>query len=88
MVTITQSNSEKKTSEHGNADGLSRLLLPNTGKSFKKVCDLDYVTLLDNFSITFKQIAKETVKDQILGKVIEFTKDCWPCETVRLLCKT
>ena len=42
------------------------------------MCDLDYVTLLDNFPVNFKQIAKETVKDKILGKVIEFTKDDWP----------
>ena len=68
----------KKTSEHGNADGLSRLPLPDTGKSFEKVCDLGYVTLLDNFPVTFKQIAKETVKQKFLGKFIEFTKDGWP----------
>ena len=66
----------RKTSEHGNADGLSRLPLPNTGKSFEKVCDLGYVTLFDHFPVTFKQIAKETVKDK--SKVIEFTKDGWP----------
>ena len=50
----------RKTSEYGNADGLSRLPLPNTGKSFEKVCDLGYVTLLENVPVTFKQIAKET----------------------------
>ena len=42
------------------------------------MCDLGYVTLLDNFPVTFKKIAKETVKGKILGKVIEFTKDDWP----------
>ena len=68
----------QKTSKHGNADGLSRLPLFNTGKSFKKVCDLGYVTLLENFPVTFNQIAKETVKDKILRKVIEFTKNGWP----------
>ena len=54
----------RKLSEHGNADGLSRLLLPNTGKSFKKVCDLGYITLLDNFPVTFKQIAKKNSQRQ------------------------
>ena len=42
------------------------------------MCDLAYVTLLDDFLVTFKLIAKETVKDKTLGKVIEFTKDGWP----------
>ena len=42
------------------------------------MCDLGYVTLLDNFPFTFKQIVKKTVKDKILDKIFEFTKDGWP----------
>ena len=53
----------RKASEHSNADGMSRLPLPVTGKCFENNCDLRYVTLLDDFLITFRQIAKETIKD-------------------------
>ena len=75
----------RKTSEHVNSDGLSKLSLSITGKSFEKVCDVGYVKFFGYFPVTFKQIAKETVKDTVLGKVIKFTKDGWPLEVEQRL---
>lgn len=70
--------SYRKTSEHSNADGLSRFPLPTKRKQTSEEKVVFYASLLDSFPVTFTEIAKSTVKDPILSKVLEFTRNGWP----------
>ena len=69
----------KRTEAHGNADGLSRLPLPEVtpeGQSVEAtICNL---TQIEKVPITSVQIRQAILKDTVLSKVLEFTQRGWP----------
>ena len=75
----------RKTTEHGNADALSRLPIgPDTefdGEESGE--DVDTVCTINTISLQLKPndsdaLPKETAKDAILSKVIRYTREGWP----------
>ena len=68
----------KCTQEHGNADGLSRLPLPNVKSPKLNAADVFTVAQLDSLPVTAEQLGKATRTDPILSKVRRFTKSGWP----------
>ena len=68
----------KRTQEHCNADGLSRLPLPNEKAHVPHAVDVFTVAQLDSLPVTAEQIGQATRVDPILSKVRRFTKSGWP----------
>lgn len=68
----------KCTQEHSNADGLSRLPLPNVNAPKPHPVDVFTVAQLDSLPVTAEQVGKATRTDPILSKVRRFTKSGWP----------
>ena len=68
----------KCTQDHGNADGLSRLPLPNVKSPKLNAADVFTVAQLDSLPVTAEQLGKATRTDPILSKVRRFTKSGWP----------
>ena len=69
----------KCTTEHGNADGLSRLPLPSTTPTL----DAQTVTTFNigqvqALPVTFQDIQRATRRDPTLGKVYRYVLDGWP----------
>ena len=68
----------KCTQEHCNADGLSRLPLPNVKSPKPHPVDVFTVAQLDSLPVTAQQLGQATRRDPILSKVRRFTKSGWP----------
>ena len=64
--------------DHGNADGLSRLPLPNVKSPKSNPADVFTLAQLDSLPVTAEQLGKATRTDPILSKVHRFTKSGWP----------
>ena len=71
----------KPTQQHSNADGLSRLPLPqstqleySTDASHFNVCQLEALP------VTAQVVMQATKKDATLSKVFRYTKDGWPAQ--------
>ncbi len=75
----------RKTSEHGNADALSRLPV-GPDESFdgeESDADIDTVCMIKTIGMQIKPVdstvlAKETSKDPVLSKIIRYTREGWP----------
>ena len=71
----------KPTKEHSNADGLSRLPLPQNEKSNVRIgVDVFNVAQIDSLPVTAARLGQATRRDQVLGKVWRYTKSGWPQE--------
>ena len=69
----------KSTTNHGNADGLSRLLLPSTLPDLDSQCVTTFnIAQVQALPVTFGDIQKATRRDTILGKVYRYVQEGWP----------
>ena len=75
----------KCTQEHCNADGLSRLPLPNEKSHAPQAVDVFTVAQLDSLPVTAEQLGQATRTDPILSKVRRFTKSGWPYQVKECL---
>ena len=67
------------THQHGNADTLSRLLLPNTPLEIP--VPAEQVLLMEHLEsspVTAMQINNWTLKDPVLSQVLHYIKQGWP----------
>ena len=69
----------KSTKDHANADGLLRLPLPvaPTTKSQQESTVFN-IAQIDTLPVTAKQLKAATRQDQVLSKVLLYTKCGWP----------
>ena len=69
----------KSTTDHGNADGLSRLPLPLTSPTTDtQGATMFNVGQVQALPVTFQHIQKATRRDRILGKVYCYVIERWP----------
>ena len=69
----------KSTTEHGNADGLSRLPLPVTTPSLDTQSATTFnIGQIQALPVTFQHIQKATRRDPVLGKVYHYVIGGWP----------
>ncbi len=69
----------RRTTEHANADALSRLPLPTELDTQLALPDMvQLFQHLDDSPVTAKQIAKETRKDSVLSTVELYSRQGWP----------
>ncbi|XP_078253747.1 ER membrane protein complex subunit 2 isoform X1 [Rhinoraja longicauda] len=70
--------------KHGNADGLSRVPLPDTNDAgTTAITDSVYTLLtehLEQAPLNADQVARATRTDNVLSKVLKFVMDGWPAE--------
>ena len=66
----------KRSKEHCNADGLSRLLLSQTEDTSEIFC----ISFADALAVTADEIAAQTVKDPALSEVYHYVLEGWPQE--------
>lgn len=75
----------KRSKDHSNADGLSRLPLPD-GEEAREVFRVSFV---DALPVTAVEIVSETAKDPLLSQVYHYMMEGWPqqgvSEEMRLL---
>ena len=57
------------TNKHGNADGLSRLLLPALAEIDEDYTECFYSEQFQTLPVTAVQISRETCKDKVLSRV-------------------
>ena len=69
----------KSTAAHGNADAMSRLLLPNSGKQEPPVPAETILLMehLDRYPITALQIRQWTRRDSLLARVLHQVQEGW-----------
>ena len=80
----------RKGSTHCNADALSRL--PREAERVeadmsKKAAHLFNITQLESLPVNARQIARETAKDPVLSKVLQYTLSGWPKEVDDVILK-
>ena len=69
----------KSTTEHGNADALSRLPLPVTTPSLDTQSATAFnIGQIQALPVTFQHIQKATRRDPVLGKVYHYVIGGWP----------
>lgn len=66
----------KPSEQHGNADALSRLPIPD--QRFPKSNPVFRVSYLDSLPITAKDIARDKQRDPVLAKVKQYVMSRWP----------
>ena len=67
--------------EHANADGLSRLPLPDvTAEGQSPEATIFNITQIEHLPITAAQVRHATQKDPILQRVLQFVQQGWPSE--------
>ena len=71
----------KRSREHGNADGLSRLPLPPQLDQ-EENREVFRVSLVDALPVTAAEIASETTKDPVLSQVYHYVMEGWPRQGV------
>lgn len=74
----------KPTSQHANADSLSRLPLRST-ESSEDVVNVFNVAQVEALPLTSQQIATATKKDPVLSQVFRYTQSGWPSEVAEVL---
>ena len=72
----------KKSNEHGNADGLSRLPLPHQLDQ-EESREVFRVSFVDALPVTAAEIASETAKDPVLSQVYQYVMEGWPHQEVK-----
>ena len=76
----------KSTTEHANADGLSRLPLPaNTDKTTISTKTTSVFNISQALPITSSAIGSATMKDAVLSKVYFYTQNTWPDQVEEVL---
>ena len=70
----------KRSKEHGNADGLSRLPLPPQLDQDER--EVFRVSFVDALAVTAAEIASETTKDPVLSQVYHYVMEGWPRQGV------
>ena len=68
----------KNTTKHCNADGLSRLPVPEVRTEDIDPDDLLHMSQLEKMPVTSAQVRKETARDIVLSQACEFTMKGWP----------
>ena len=70
----------KRTEAHGNADGLSRLLLPGAGTDELTVADVDVFNIaqIEALLVTVNQLGQATRRDEDLSQVWQYVLFGWP----------
>lgn len=68
---VTYNIKYKGTKQHGNADALSRLPLPDV-EDFTDPVDIFYNQHFDNLPITSMEIRRETQRDPLLSQILDF----------------
>ena len=69
----------KNTTQHGNADGLSRLpLRKECNKEVADPVEIFQVSQLEALPVSADMIRQATQRDPILSRVLEYTKHGWP----------
>ena len=71
----------KPTARHSNADALSRLPLPSGAQDTKTPVPPETVLLIEHLQsslVTATQIKKETTKDPVLSRILQFVQTSWP----------
>ena len=73
----------KKSSDHGNADGLSRLPLAEKQMQMNWMdsADIFYISQMEMLPVTHTDIKRETYKEPTLAQVVNNMKNGWP-ETI------
>lgn len=66
----------RKSAEHGNADGFSRLPLQKEVKTEEG--DIFHFSHLDDLPVMAEDISRETKKDPVLVRVLDYTLNGWP----------
>lgn len=67
----------RRTTEHSNADGLSRLPL-QTGNPDRKAASLLSIHRIESLPVTAVKLARATRQDKVLTKVFQYTIHVWP----------
>ena len=69
----------KPTADHSNADGLSRLPLPEvTLEGQSAEATIFNISQIENLPVTAVQVRQATQNDAVLSKVLKFTQQGWP----------
>jgi hypothetical protein len=75
----------KSTTNHGNADGLSRLPLPSTtselSSSQEEGIAVFNIGQIQSLPVSFQEIKEITGRDKLLSKVLCFVRNGWPDQT-------
>ena len=73
----------KPTSQHANADSLSRLPLSHTAREDADIVAATCfnVSKIATLPVTAKMLASATRTDPLLSKVLTYTQKGWPCTT-------
>ena len=66
----------RKSAEHANADALSRLVPRSVDDQEEE--EVYLISYLEELPVTAQDIATETIKDPVLGRVYDFTLHGWP----------
>lgn len=72
----------KRTAQHCNADALSRLPLPVSVSHTFPPENIMLLHVLDQTPVTAGQVKKWTRQDPVLSKVVQFTQEGWPPDTI------
>ena len=72
----------KSTSEHANADSLSRLPVPSTETS-EDAANVFNVAQIQALPLTSHQVATATKKDPLLSQVFRYVQSSWPAEVAQ-----
>ena len=75
----------RSTSAHGNADALSRLSLPDDEGEHPLETRLCNIRQIEMLPVTSKEIRVATQRDQILSKVLSYTRKGWPNQVPKAL---
>ena len=72
----------KNTTQHGNADGLSRLPVTRDSETTVDPVEIFQMSQIDILPISVDMIRQATQRDPVLSRVLEHTKQGWPtkCE--------
>ena len=68
----------KPTTSHSNADGLSRLPLPVTGKAAHDEVSIFNISQVQALPVTVKHVQVATCRDPVLSKVVTYIMSGWP----------
>lgn len=67
----------RPSTEHGNADALSRDL-PCNNPPLKEEAELFFFSALDELPVDARDISRDTRRDPVLARVLEYTLTGWP----------
>ena len=67
----------RKSGDHGNADGLSRLPLPHTQEESLDWAEVFNMAQIDPLPVTAVEVARHTARDPVLAKVLAGVREGW-----------